>query len=50
MVSVLEGTSIALATQAAGVLQDKLDLPAKAFSYLTSTAAWTWSTSSSSSA
>ena len=36
MVNVLEGTSIALATQAAGVLQDKLDLPAKAFSYLTS--------------
>lgn len=36
MVNVLEGTSIALATQAAGVLQDKLDLPTKAFSYLTS--------------
>lgn len=36
MVNVLEGTSIALATQAAGVLQDTLDLPAKAFSYLTS--------------
>ncbi|WP_312717253.1 TenA family transcriptional regulator, partial [Stutzerimonas nitrititolerans] len=36
MVNVLEGTSIALATQAAGVLQEKLDLPAKAFSYLTS--------------
>ncbi|WP_278445604.1 MULTISPECIES: TenA family transcriptional regulator [Stutzerimonas stutzeri subgroup] len=36
MVNVLEGTSIALATQAAGVLQDKLGLPAKAFSYLTS--------------
>ncbi len=36
MVNVLEGTSIALATQAAGVLQDKLELPAKAFSYLTS--------------
>ena len=36
MVNVLEGTSIALATQAAGVLQDKLQLPAKAFSYLTS--------------
>ena len=36
MVFVLEGTSIALATQAAGVLQDKLQLPAKAFSYLTS--------------
>jgi hypothetical protein len=36
MVNVLEGTSIALATQAAGVLQDSLQLPAKAFSYLTS--------------
>ena len=36
MVNVLEGTSIALATQAAGVLRDKLGLPAKAFSYLTS--------------
>jgi len=36
MVNVLEGTSIALATQAAGVLQDKLGLPTKAFSYLTS--------------
>jgi len=36
MVNVLEGTSIALATQAAGVLQAKLGLPAKAFSYLTS--------------
>ncbi|CAM5480299.1 MAG: TenA family transcriptional regulator [Pseudomonadaceae bacterium] len=36
MVNVLEGTSIALATQAAGVLQAKLQLPAKAFSYLTS--------------
>ncbi len=36
MVNVLEGTSIALATQAAGVLQDKLQLPVKAFSYLTS--------------
>ena len=36
MVNVLEGTSIALATQAAGVIQDKLQLPDKAFSYLTS--------------
>ncbi|MNJ67459.1 hypothetical protein D3C77_636340 [compost metagenome] len=36
MVNVLEGTSLALATQAAGVLQAKLGLPAKAFSYLTS--------------
>lgn len=36
MVQVLEGTSIALATQAAGIIQDKLQLPAKAFSYLSS--------------
>lgn len=36
MVTVLEGTSIALATQAAGVIQDKLQLPSQAFSYLTS--------------
>jgi thiaminase len=36
MVTVLEGTSIALATQAAGVIQDKLQLPAQAFSYLSS--------------
>ncbi|SDH79837.1 Iron-containing redox enzyme [Pseudomonas benzenivorans] len=36
MVQVLEGTSIALATQAAGIIQDKLQLPAQAFSYLTS--------------
>nr|WP_298139042.1 iron-containing redox enzyme family protein [uncultured Pseudomonas sp.] len=36
MVTVLEGTSIALATQAAGVIQDKLQLPSKAFSYLSS--------------
>ena len=50
MVNVLEGTSIALATQAAGVLQDKLDLPAKAFSYLTSHGSPDQSTSSSSSA
>ena len=36
MVNVLEGTSIALATQAAGRIRDSLDLPAQAFSYLTS--------------
>ena len=36
MVNVLEGTSIALATQAAGIIQDKLQLPNKAFSYLNS--------------
>jgi pyrroloquinoline quinone (PQQ) biosynthesis protein C len=36
MVLVLEGTSIALATQAAGIIQDKLQLPNQAFSYLTS--------------
>ncbi|MDH5182386.1 MAG: iron-containing redox enzyme family protein [Gammaproteobacteria bacterium] len=36
MVLVLEGTSIALATQAAGNLQSKLNLPEKAFSYLVS--------------
>jgi thiaminase len=36
MVNVLEGTSIALATQAAGIIQDKLQLPNQAFSYLTS--------------
>ena len=36
MVTVLEGTSIALATQAAGVIQDKLQLPSQAFSYLSS--------------
>ena len=36
MVNVLEGTSIALATRAAGIIQEKLGLPAKAFSYLTS--------------
>ncbi len=36
MVNVLEGTSIALATQAAGIIQDRLQLPAKAFSYLNS--------------
>jgi hypothetical protein len=36
MVNVLEGTSIALATQAAGIIQDRLQLPNQAFSYLTS--------------
>lgn len=36
MVNVLEGTSIALASQAAGVLQSSLELPSKAFSYLNS--------------
>lgn len=36
MVNVLEGTSIALATQAAGTLQTSLGLPDKAFSYLSS--------------
>ncbi|GLK88486.1 TenA family transcriptional regulator [Pseudomonas turukhanskensis] len=36
MVNVLEGTSIALATQAATVIQDRLQLPAIAFSYLSS--------------
>ncbi|SDA64220.1 hypothetical protein SAMN03159475_2445 [Pseudomonas sp. NFPP33] len=36
MVNVLEGTSIALATQAAGIIQDKLRLPSQAFSYLNS--------------
>ncbi|HED40347.1 MAG TPA: iron-containing redox enzyme family protein [Chromatiales bacterium] len=36
MVLVLEGTSIELATQAAGALQKNLNLPDKAFSYLTS--------------
>ena len=36
MVNVLEGTSIALATQAAEVLRTSLQLPPKAFSYLTS--------------
>lgn len=34
MVNVLEGTSIALATQAAGSIQERLELPATAFSYL----------------
>ena len=36
MVFVLEGTSIALADNAASQIQGKLDLPAKAFSYLRS--------------
>ncbi|BAN49843.1 TenA family transcriptional regulator [Metapseudomonas resinovorans] len=36
MVNVLEGTSIALATQAAGTIRESLDLPAEAFSYLAS--------------
>jgi len=36
MVNVLEGTSIALATQAAGRIQGSLGLPDKAFSYLSS--------------
>lgn len=36
MVNVLEGTSIALATRAAGTLQTSLGLPKKAFSYLAS--------------
>ncbi len=36
MVNVLEGTSIALATQAAGIIQNTLQLPTKAFSYLNS--------------
>ncbi|MEZ5504664.1 MAG: SDR family oxidoreductase [Gammaproteobacteria bacterium] len=34
MVMVLEGTSIQLATQMGQIVQSKLDLPAKAFSYL----------------
>lgn len=36
MVYVLEGTSVALATEAAQTLQQSLDLPPKAFSYLLS--------------
>lgn len=36
MVNVLEGTSIALATQAAGTIQQRLSLPDTAFSYLSS--------------
>lgn len=36
MVNVLEGTSIALATQAAGTIRSSLGLPPEAFSYLSS--------------
>ncbi|MFC3031504.1 TenA family transcriptional regulator [Pseudoalteromonas fenneropenaei] len=36
MVNVLEGTSIALADNAARTIRDKLDLPRNAFTYLTS--------------
>lgn len=36
MVNVLEGTSIALATQAAGTIRNSLGLPQEAFSYLSS--------------
>ncbi|MFT5140671.1 MAG: pyrroloquinoline quinone (PQQ) biosynthesis protein C [Lysobacterales bacterium] len=36
MVLVLEGTSVRLATEAAGIIQKKLELPNKAFSYLSS--------------
>lgn len=36
MVNVLEGTSIALATHAAGSIRERLALPASAFSYLSS--------------
>ncbi len=36
MVNVLEGTSVALATHAAHVIQDKLNLPDNGFSYLNS--------------
>ncbi|WP_374383219.1 TenA family transcriptional regulator [Dongia sp.] len=36
MAHVLEGTSVQLASQAAGVLRSALDLPQKAFTYLTS--------------
>ena len=36
MVNVLEGTSIALATHAAGSIRQRLDLPENAFSYLSS--------------
>jgi hypothetical protein len=36
MVFVLEGTSIALATQAAAIIQERLELPSNAFSYLLS--------------
>jgi len=36
MVNVLEGTSIELATRAAGIIQERLGLPPTAFSYLSS--------------
>jgi thiaminase len=36
MVNVLEGTSIALATHAAGSIRERLDIPESAFSYLSS--------------
>ncbi|EJM18029.1 putative transcription activator [Pseudomonas sp. GM21] len=36
MVNVLEGTSVALATHAAGSIRERLDLPESAFSYLSS--------------
>jgi pyrroloquinoline quinone (PQQ) biosynthesis protein C len=36
MVNVLEGTSIALATRAAGIIQQRLGLPDAAFTYLSS--------------
>jgi pyrroloquinoline quinone (PQQ) biosynthesis protein C len=36
MVFVLEGTSVTLATQAADIIKEKLDLPSNAFSYLSS--------------
>lgn len=36
MVYVLEGTSVSIASKAAGVLQDTLDLPPGAFTYLSS--------------
>ncbi|MCK0508279.1 MULTISPECIES: TenA family transcriptional regulator [Aromatoleum] len=36
MVNVLEGTSVTLATRAAGIIQDRLGLPPQAFSYLNS--------------
>ena len=41
MVFVLEGTSTALATQAAEALKTSLQLPNKAFSYLLSMVHWT---------
>jgi len=36
MVQVLEGTSVAIATQAAGIIRQRLGLPEAAFSYLMS--------------